>query len=277
MAARASLSLLLLVPLAACGSEPGTSADDTGADAVADASSDAAGDAAGDAATDVPLADTGADVPLDTTADAEACPQPAGFECVQSCNTDVSFPPVCEGGAWTCPDSAPINLEECGPICAGFPETCCDAAGVPVEAQMCVQGLWVCDIGSVGDCTGTSEIAGRWRQVAWLPCPNDVVGEVPDSMIGDMNFDRTTFDLTWDVNLFESYRDYWGTFTWDETTRFLSMEITGGNNVPTTFDLQGTVTIIDGDLYLREHWFGTLDDDPAYAPPTLCGVQLTRW
>lgn len=266
-------ALLMLVALAACGSEPGSSSGDAGADVSVDASSDTAADTAGD----VPVTDAGADTASDTSSDATTCVEPAGFECVQSCNTDVSFPPVCEDGAWTCPDNAPISLDDCGPICAGFPETCCDAAGVPVEPQMCVQGLWVCDIGSVGDCTGTSEIAGRWRQVAWLPCPNDELGDVPDSMIGDMNFERTTFDLTWDVNLFESYRDYWGTFTYDETTRFLSMEITGGNNVPTTVDLEGTVTIIDGDLYLREHWFGTLDDDPAFAPPTVCGVHLTRW
>ena len=68
---------------------------------------------------------------------------------------------------------------------------------------------------------------------------------------------------------FELYVDYWGTYTYDLDTGAFSIDVEGGNYVPTDIDGDGTFSIdADGKLQLHDIWLGT-PRDSAVAPA--CG------
>lgn len=62
---------------------------------------------------------------------------------------------------------------------------------------------------------------------------------------------------------FESYKDYWGTYTVDPETRQLKMKITGGNRVPTDANVNNAAYAFNaaGQLVLKNIYLGTLDPE----------------
>lgn len=111
-----------------------------------------------------------------------------------------------------------------------------------------------------------SEILGYWSEVQQLPCDG---GDpfTPEPTIPELVFrDTGEFNVTWTP--FEVYVDYWGTFTYDEGTGALSMNVTGGNYVPPDVDGEGTATVAGGQLTLEDMWLG-VPQEPV--TPPACG------
>jgi len=82
----------------------------------------------------------------------------------------------------------------------------------------------------------SNPLAGYWRQTSEIPCGTDQP-LAPAMPINELYFGADgRFTVTWQP--FETYRDYWGTYTYDVTAGQLKLLVTGGNYVPR--DLHGT-------------------------------------
>jgi hypothetical protein len=80
-----------------------------------------------------------------------------------------------------------------------------------------------------------------------------------------------SFTVTWLP--FETYVDYWGSYTLDPDAGTIEMIIDHGNYVPQDVDLSGSFHIdASGDLVLRDIWFGT---DKISTGTAACGHRLT--
>jgi hypothetical protein len=109
-------------------------------------------------------------------------------------------------------------------------------------------------------------LVGTWRESSLPDCvppqasPPAAGGRpapAPRSAVGELEFEpEGEFSVTWIP--FESYRDYWGTYTFDPATRALRFTVTGGNHVPPVTDLDGTATVAPGGkkLVLDDLWLG---------------------
>lgn len=74
-------------------------------------------------------------------------------------------------------------------------------------------------------------LAGRWHQTMEQVCGTPGL-RVPARPIGELVFTAAgEFSLTWQP--FEAYRDYWGAYRHDRQSGALSLDITGGNRMPT--------------------------------------------
>lgn len=74
-----------------------------------------------------------------------------------------------------------------------------------------------------------------------------------------------SFSVTW--RPFESYRDYWGSWSFDERTRRLELVMERGNNRPADFMGRGRVTFSEGRLDLGEISLGSAyGREPCGAP-----------
>lgn len=64
------------------------------------------------------------------------------------------------------------------------------------------------------------------------------------------------------THLFESYKDYWGTYTVNPEKRQLNMKITGGNKIPTDANISNISYSFnaEGQLMLQNIFFGTLNE-----------------
>jgi hypothetical protein len=74
--------------------------------------------------------------------------------------------------------------------------------------------------------------------------------------VGELEFSgENRFSVTF--NPFESYRDYWGTYSFDPATKRLTMTVEGGNFVPPGLDLEGTADLGPDGLVLTDMFLGT--------------------
>ena len=78
--------------------------------------------------------------------------------------------------------------------------------------------------------------------------------------VGELEFGETRFSVTF--RPFESYRDYWGTYTFDPATGALKMTVEGGNFVPPQLDLEGRAELEGGRLVLHEMFLGAREWTP---------------
>jgi hypothetical protein len=79
--------------------------------------------------------------------------------------------------------------------------------------------------------------------------------EVPDP-IGELQFSPgNRFSVTFQP--FESYRDYWGRYSFDPATRRMVLIGEGGNFVPVGLDLEGEAEFEAGRLVLRGMFLGS--------------------
>jgi hypothetical protein len=61
---------------------------------------------------------------------------------------------------------------------------------------------------------------------------------------------------------FETYRDYWGSYSFDPATKRIRLKVEGGNFVPPNLDLEGEAELADGRLRLKDLFLGSRDDAP---------------
>lgn len=101
-----------------------------------------------------------------------------------------------------------------------------------------------------------SPLIGKWKERKQYACNN---GEetTPAEPIRELVFDADgTFSVTWFP--FEVYRDYWGTYSYENTTGDLRLIIDHGNYIPEDFDGTGNARLDeDQDLILDEVWLGS--------------------
>jgi hypothetical protein len=58
---------------------------------------------------------------------------------------------------------------------------------------------------------------------------------------------------------FETYRDYWGSYSFDPATGRIALKVEGGNNVPDGLDLEGQADMAGGRLVLKDMFLGSRD------------------
>jgi hypothetical protein len=96
-------------------------------------------------------------------------------------------------------------------------------------------------------------IAGTWAQSGPAQCagaPDAAAEPVRELIIRrDGRFSATFMP-------FETYKDYWGVYTYDRASGALDMHAVGGNQEPFGLDLAGTARVADGRLTLRDVWLG---------------------
>lgn len=79
--------------------------------------------------------------------------------------------------------------------------------------------------------------------------------------VGELEFSgENRFSVTF--RPFESYRDYWGTYSFDPATKRLTMTVDGGNFVPPGLDLDGTADLGADGLVLTDMFLGTREGYP---------------
>ena len=84
--------------------------------------------------------------------------------------------------------------------------------------------------------------------------------QAPDP-VGELEFSPgNRFAVTF--RPFESYRDYWGSYSFDPATRRLAMKVEGGNFVPEGLDLEGEAELVAGRLVLRGVFLGSRGGAP---------------
>ncbi len=115
-------------------------------------------------------------------------------------------------------------------------------------------------------------LIGYWLEEVQLACGSgaEIVPELP---IEELVFAADgTFAVTWMP--FESYVDYWGTYSFDLAQGTLDLVATGGNYVPPDIDGHGRVALDEaGRLVLTEIWLGT-SHSPGTEPH--CGHRFVR-
>jgi hypothetical protein len=61
---------------------------------------------------------------------------------------------------------------------------------------------------------------------------------------------------------FETYEDYWGSYSFDPATKRLRLTVDGGNFVPPNLDLEGEAELTEGRLRLKDVFLGSRDGAP---------------
>jgi hypothetical protein len=61
---------------------------------------------------------------------------------------------------------------------------------------------------------------------------------------------------------FETYRDYWGAYSFDPATKRLRLTVEGGNFVPPNLDLEGEAELTEGRLRLKDLFLGSREGAP---------------
>ena len=110
-------------------------------------------------------------------------------------------------------------------------------------------------------------IAGAWTQDGPAQC----TGAAPAEPVRELMIRRDgRFSVTFTP--FETYKDYWGTYTYDRATGAVAMRAAGGNRVPRGIDLAGTARVVNGRLRLQGMWLG----QPEPGAPRTCTYVFHR-
>lgn len=113
-------------------------------------------------------------------------------------------------------------------------------------------------------------LAGRWTETQEKLC-DGAVWRIPAQPIGELVFNADgTFTL---VNVpFESYHDYWGSYRYTPQSGALTLEIAGGNRVPSAHVAKGTAHVDpSGELLLEG-----LPPADAVPPQPTCARRFRR-
>lgn len=96
-------------------------------------------------------------------------------------------------------------------------------------------------------------LAGRWEQAQPATC--SPAGQGAMEPVRDLVFQRNgEFSVTFVP--FESYRDYWGRYTYDAATGALALRVEHANQPPADADLAGTARVSGGTVTMRGFWLG---------------------
>jgi len=110
-------------------------------------------------------------------------------------------------------------------------------------------------------------LVGYWGEVEQRACGTSAV-IVPEAPIEELIINADgTFTVTWFP--FETYKDYWGTYTFDPEQGTLELVIEYGNYVPDDFDGIGQFSFDErGHLILTDIWMGS---PPQITTERACG------
>ncbi|MEO7177555.1 MAG: hypothetical protein ABIW83_01810 [Allosphingosinicella sp.] len=92
-------------------------------------------------------------------------------------------------------------------------------------------------------------LTGLWSQRGIEGCPG--VEPVRELELRPENGFSVTFQP------FETYQDYWGSYTFDPATKRIRLTVAGGNFVPPDLDLEGEAELVDGRLRLKGLFLGS--------------------
>lgn len=100
---------------------------------------------------------------------------------------------------------------------------------------------------TLNGCRAPDSLAGYWFETT----------SENSTYIGELYFNSDgTFGITWEP--FETYVDYWGTYTYDKQTGRIKLTIEYGNYIPNDTDLDGYVfENANEDLEFYGMYFGT--------------------
>lgn len=94
-------------------------------------------------------------------------------------------------------------------------------------------------------------LTGRWSQQGLEGCS-------ASAPVRELEFQpENRFAVTYQP--FETYRDYWGRYSFDPATGAIRLEVEGGNFVPPNLDLEGRAELEGGRLRLSGLYLGSRD------------------
>jgi hypothetical protein len=120
---------------------------------------------------------------------------------------------------------------------------------------------------------GPGSMVGFYHEVSRVPCGGGTA-QPPAHPIEELIFHGDgSFLVTWVT--FDARHDYWGTYTFDETSGRLSLRMDAGNYLPVDFDGEGTV-VFEGQttVRLRDIWLGSSEAGPE---ERTCEHVFERW
>lgn len=114
-------------------------------------------------------------------------------------------------------------------------------------------------------------LVGTWTQLAGVPCGSAEERLAGDDVIREVAFRADgTFSVTWLP--FESYKDFWGTYTYDPSSGRLRLQPIGGNFVPANLDAEGQAEVdAEGELKLTTMSLGSRPERIAF-----CSARFRR-
>ena len=118
-------------------------------------------------------------------------------------------------------------------------------------------------------------IVGEWRQSSWKLCSQAAqVGAADvDPPVDKLRFEeRGIFAVTWPGNQ-KTIPDYSGHYTVEPARGTIRMHADPGPGVPADFSGDGTFSLADGTLTLRNIWLGTKQ---AKQRPDVCELTFTK-
>lgn len=97
-------------------------------------------------------------------------------------------------------------------------------------------------------------LTGRYSQQGLEGC-------APAEPVGELEFrPENRFSVTFTP--FETYQDYWGTYSFDPATKQLRLKTEGGNFIPSNLDPEGEADLAGGRLRLKDIFLGSRDGAP---------------
>ncbi len=97
-------------------------------------------------------------------------------------------------------------------------------------------------------------LTGRYGQRSLEGCS-------PAEPVGELEFrPENRFSVTFTP--FETYQDYWGSYSFDPATKRLRLTVERGNFVPSNLDLEGEAELAEGRLRLKDLFLGSRDGAP---------------
>lgn len=146
-----------------------------------------------------------------------------------------------------------------------------DAGGKTLEVAAEIEAAGTTVVGTIVVVAASEkDFVGVWREEARLDCKTREWTKSGASIRELAIKAGGAFGVTWTP--FESYVDYWGTWTWEPGTRKLGLTITGGNQVPNDAVTSGTMQREGQALVLRDVFLGTR----AANEPRACGHRFVR-
>lgn len=115
-------------------------------------------------------------------------------------------------------------------------------------------------------------LVGVFHEIGQIPCKGNDAEIPPEPVLNELWFHSDgTFSATWEP--FETYFDYWGTYTHDVASGALDLKVDGGNYVPPDVDGAGSFRFDGEQLVLEDIWLGSAQ---AFTGKPACGHRLEQ-
>ena len=106
----------------------------------------------------------------------------------------------------------------------------------------------------------THPLVNRWKEKAEVACGSQKALPPANTIQELLFWADGTFSVTW--RPFETYRDYWGTYTYNKKKGRIIFKVDAGNNIPANIDGEGYLTLKEnGELILKGIWLGNRPEE----------------